>query len=204
MQTPSKNSISSFSVQVEYTNQTLRLSLRTCARPGQATDPDNVVFHTSRSYQGRWVRNRRAVVCLCTGCHPEEASLAVAAAAQEDLFDFLSKRRDADNGGRELRNAQGSGAVSSLFFFFPKMTDQQYSQLDPGHLACRTQLPLPGPVAVVFAVRVLIVVVLFVVVLFAVVLIIVVIVVVVLIVVVLVLIFLVVIFLVVNFLDVFL
>ena len=71
-------------------------------------------------------------------------------------------------------------------------------KLDQGHLACRTQLPLPGPVAVVFAVRVLIVVVLFVVVLFAVVLIIVVIVVVVLIVVVLV-----VIFLVVNFLDVF-
>ena len=116
MQTPSKNSISSFSVQVEYTNQTLRLSLRTRARPGQATDPDNVVFHTSRSYQGRRVRNRRAVVCLCTGCHPEEASLAVAAAAQEDLFDFLSKRRDADNGGRELRSAQGIDAVSSLFF----------------------------------------------------------------------------------------
>ena len=86
MQTPSKNSISSFSVQVEYTNQTLILSLHTRARPGQATDPDNVVFHTSRSYQGRWVRNRRAVVCLCTGCHPEEASLAVAAALEDLTF----------------------------------------------------------------------------------------------------------------------
>ena len=136
-----------------------------------------MVFHTSRSYQGRRVRNRRAVVCLCTGCHPE-ASLAVAAAAQEDLFDFLSKRRDADNGGRELRSAQGSGAVSSLFFFFPKMTDQQYSQLDQGHLACRTQLPLPGPVAVVFAVIMLIGVFIIVVVLIIVVLVIVVIIVV--------------------------
>ena len=81
-------------------------------------------------------------------------------------------------------------------------------KLDQGHLACRTQLPLPGPVALVCAVIVLIVVVLLVVVLVivllvVVVLIVVVLVVVVLVVVVLVVIFLVVIFLVVNFLDVF-
>ena len=47
------------------------------------------------------------------------------------------------------------------------------SQLDQGHLACRTQLLLPGPVAVVFNVLVFIVVVLFVVVLVIVVLVVV-------------------------------
>ena len=55
------------------------------------------------------------------------------------------------------------------------------TELDQGHLACRTQLPLPGSVAIVFAVIVLIVVVSIVVVLFVVVLVIVVLVVVVLI-----------------------
>ena len=54
------------------------------------------------------------------------------------------------------------------------MIDQQYSQLDPGHLACRTQLPLTGPVAAVFAVTVFIIVVLFVVILIVVVLVVVV------------------------------
>ena len=70
-------------------------------------------------------------------------------------------------------------------------------KLDQGHLACRTQLPLTGPVAAVFAVIVFIVVVLFVVVLVIVVLI-----VVVCVVICLVVIYLVVIFLVVNFLAV--
>ena len=55
-------------------------------------------------------------------------------------------------------------------------------KLDKGHMACRTQLPLPGSVAVVFAVIVFIVVVLFVVVLVIVVLVIAVLVVVVLVV----------------------
>ena len=78
------------------------------------------------------------------------------------------------------------------------------NELDQGHLACRTKLPLPGSVAVI----VLIVVVSIVVVHFVVVLVIVVLVVVVLIdivsvVIFLVVIFLVVIFLVVNFLDFF-
>ena len=78
------------------------------------------------------------------------------------------------------------------------------NELDQGHLAGRTKLPLPGSVAVI----VLIVVVSIVVVHFVVVLVIVVLVVVVLIdivsvVIFLVVIFLVVIFLVVNFLDVF-
>ena len=53
------------------------------------------------------------------------------------------------------------------------------TELDQGHLACRTQLPLPGSVAIVFAVIVLIVVVLFVVVLVIVVLVVVVLIVVV-------------------------
>ena len=70
-------------------------------------------------------------------------------------------------------------------------------KLDQGHLACRTQLPLTGPVSAVFAVIVFIVVVLFVVVLVIVVLI-----VVVCVVICLVVIYLVVIFLVVNFLAV--
>ena len=72
-------------------------------------------------------------------------------------------------------------------------------KLDQGHLACRTQLPLTGPVSAVFAVIVFIVVVLFVVVLVIVVLVIVVLIVVVLIFVVLVVIFLVVIFFICQF-----
>ena len=86
---------------------------------------------------------------------------------------------------------------------FAQFVNLKKLQLDQGYLSCRTQLLLPGPVAVVFAVIVFIVVVIIVVVLFVVVFAIVILVVVVLIVVVLVVIFLVVIFLVVNFLDVF-
>ena len=42
----------------------------TCARPGQPTDPDNVMLHPTRSNKGGRVRNSRAVVSLGTGgCH---------------------------------------------------------------------------------------------------------------------------------------
>ena len=56
-----------------------------------------------------------------------------------------------------------------------KLSQYQMSKkLDQGHLACRIQLPLTGPVAAVFAVTVFIIVVLFVVVLIVVVLVVVV------------------------------
>ena len=100
MQTPSKNSISSFSVQASVYRPATGLVKPTCARPGQATHPDNMVLHTSRSHQGGRVGNRRAVVSLSTGCHSEAGCWHCSG-----LIGFLGKSRDADNGGREQRQA---------------------------------------------------------------------------------------------------
>ena len=71
----------------------------TCARPGQPTDPDNVMLHPTRSNKGGRVRNSRAVVSLGTGgCH----SLPKCWFTLIWMNWFLAGL-DADNGGRGQR-----------------------------------------------------------------------------------------------------